>query len=65
MTGSILYAEKGTPCLPARFAINPYRQVPLRAGYASQCGENIPVGLENDDEENCANCSVMNCPRRK
>jgi hypothetical protein len=34
-------------------------------GWACRCGETIPFGMEKDDEENCARCPVMNCPRRK
>jgi len=30
-----------------------------------RCGENIPFGLENDDEENCANCSVVKMPEKE
>jgi hypothetical protein len=47
----------------------PFCDQPLQTkalqGWMCQCGEHIPFGLENDDEENCANCSIMNCPRRK
>lgn len=34
-------------------------------GWLCQCGEMIPFGMEKDDDENCANCLVRNCPRRK
>ncbi len=34
-------------------------------GWVCQCGEMIPFGMEKDNGENCARCSVMNCPRRK
>jgi hypothetical protein len=33
--------------------------------WVCQCGEMIPFGMEKDDEETCARCSVMNCPKRK
>ncbi|HTG01752.1 MAG TPA: hypothetical protein VK654_14320 [Nitrospirota bacterium] len=33
--------------------------------WVCRCGEMIPFGLELDDADNCAICSVMNCPRRK
>lgn len=33
-------------------------------GWQCQCGEMIPFGLETDSNENCANCPVLNCPRR-
>ncbi len=35
------------------------------AGWACRCGELIPFGMERDDEENCSNCPVRDCPRRK
>ena len=35
------------------------------AGWACCCGEMIPFGLEKDDEENCENCPMRDCPRRK
>jgi hypothetical protein len=34
-------------------------------GWACQCGETIPFGMERDDGENCASCPNRNCPRRK
>jgi hypothetical protein len=40
-------------------------QTKIPSGWLCRCGETIPFDLEKDDEENCVNCSVMNCPRRK
>jgi len=34
-------------------------------GWVCACGENIPFGMEKDDQENCANCKILDCPRRK
>jgi hypothetical protein len=34
-------------------------------GWQCSCGELIPFGLENDSEENCEQCPVLYCPRRK
>jgi hypothetical protein len=40
-------------------------QTKTPGGWLCRCGEMIPFGMEKDDEENCSNCLVMNCPRRK
>lgn len=34
-------------------------------GWTCRCGEMIPFGMEKDEEENCAHCHVLNCPRKK
>lgn len=34
-------------------------------GWACACGELIPFGMEQDDDENCAICPIKDCPRRK
>lgn len=34
-------------------------------GWLCDCGEFIPFGLEIDSAENCASCTMLNCPRRK
>jgi hypothetical protein len=34
-------------------------------GWQCRCGEEVPHGFERDNEENCENCLVRDCPRRK
>jgi hypothetical protein len=34
-------------------------------GWLCQCGEKIPFGFEQDDNENCVTCPIRDCPRRK
>jgi hypothetical protein len=34
-------------------------------GWQCRCGEEVPFGFERDNEENCENCPVRDCPRRK
>ncbi len=40
-------------------------QFKIPGGWLCQCGEMIPFGMEKDDDENCASCLVMHCPRKK
>jgi len=40
-------------------------KVRSETGWKCDCGELIPLGLENDSEENCEKCPVLYCPRRK
>jgi len=37
-------------------------QTKTSESWACACGENIPFGMEKNDQENC---EVLNCPRRK
>jgi len=34
-------------------------------GWECRCGELIPYGMETDDDENCENCPIRDCSRRK
>jgi len=49
--------------------ICPFCDEPLKTrtpdGWICSCGEEIPLGYERDDEENCETCVVKDCPRRR
>ena len=52
-------------CMPSCPLCHEQLETVTEEGWLCRCGETIAFGFEKEDAEDCGNCKVLQCPKRR